>query len=59
MITYSGSPRLEPDPPERRLDDVRAELRRLVAREPAAEPPERRADGGDDDRAWSAHRGPA
>ena len=51
--------RLETDASERRLDDVRAELRRLVAREPAAEAAEGRADGGDDDRAWSVHCGPA
>ena len=44
-----GLVRLEPDALERGLDHDRAELRRLVAREPAAELAERRADGGDDD----------
>ena len=45
---------LEADPLERRLDHDRAELRRLVAGEAAAELPERRADGGDDDGAGHA-----
>ena len=41
--------RLEPGPLESGLDRDRAELRRLVSGQAAAELPERRSGGGDDD----------
>jgi hypothetical protein len=45
---------LDPGAVEPRSDHERAEVGRLVAGEPAAELPERRADGGDDDGAGHA-----
>ena len=54
MITYCGSRGSTPDALERGPDRERAELGRLVAGEPAAELPERRADGADDDAASHA-----
>src|SRR5207247_8942304 len=46
-----GLSRLDADALERRPDHDRAELRRLEVLEPTAEPPERGADGADDDAA--------